>query len=310
MECIEALIEECGYSYIRDLLGQDSDSIRVLVYLLVMVHQLKGSRKGIETVLELLRSPEDALVLSYAGNPTVSPLNEVSDFSVNDYVVYSNFSADGKFSINFQIRTGESLLEDQCIASSPDYGFYLGINGGYLTLKLGQQFSGQRAWQQIEGKDTFTSIRSLRTETTYYINFSFDGAEYSVRVSTDGEKYNYYIVTPSTKSLGINGGYLYLGIDRSTSETRSPFQGEISLAPFTVASDNVIITQWFETIPLGEENTFTLDSNPETLERLSKAFIKAVKRENYLEECYLELEESFEDIEKMMIEKEIGDSLC
>ena len=260
MECIEALIEECGYSYIRDLLGQDSDSIRVLVYLLVMVHQLKGSRKGIETVLELLRSPEDALVLSYAGNPTVSPLNEVSDFSVNDYVVYSNFSADGKFSINFQIRTGESLLEDQCIASSPDYGFYLGINGGYLALKLGQQFSGQRAWQQIEGKDTFTSIRSLRTETTYYINFSFDGAEYSVRVSTDGEKYNYYIVVPSTKSLGINGGYLYLGIDRSTSETRSPFQGEISLAPFTVASDNVIITQWFETIPLGEENTFTLES--------------------------------------------------
>ncbi len=59
-----------------------------------------------------------------------------------------------------------------------------------------------------------------------------------------------------------------------------------------------------------EKNKFSLDSNPKTLERLSNAFIKVVKEENHLEDCYLELKESFEDIKKMMIEKGIGDSLC
>jgi hypothetical protein len=39
-----------------------------------------------------------------------------------------------------------------------------------------------------------------------------------------------------------------------------PFMGEISLAPFTVSSDNVILTQWFETTPVGPENTFTVES--------------------------------------------------
>lgn len=59
-----------------------------------------------------------------------------------------------------------------------------------------------------------------------------------------------------------------------------------------------------------EKNDFILDSNPKTLERLSNAFIKMVKGENYLEECYLELLDSFDDIKKLMIEKGIGNSLC
>jgi hypothetical protein len=261
IECIEALIEECGYGYVRNLLGQDSDSLRVLVYLLVMIHQLKGSKKGIETVLELLRSPEDALTLSYVGNPTVSAINEVSDFSENDYVVYSNFTASGKFSINFQIRTGGSFTQEQCIASSTNYGFYLGIDAtGHLVLKLGQQVGGRRAWQEVEGVDSFISARVLRPETNYYITLGFDGSEYSLRVSTDGEKYTYYITVPSTTSLEIISGFVCIGIDRSTSETQFPFEGEISLAPFTISSDNVILTQWFETLPVGEENTFTLES--------------------------------------------------
>ena len=44
---IEAIIEESGYGYIRDLLGQDEESVRLLVYLLVLIHQLKGSKKGV-----------------------------------------------------------------------------------------------------------------------------------------------------------------------------------------------------------------------------------------------------------------------
>ena len=261
IECIEEIIDESGYTYIRNLLGQDSDSLRVLVYLLVMVHELKGSRRGIEAIMELLRSPEDPLVLSYVGDPEVTPTNEVSGFTVNDYVIYSNFSAANKFNINFQIRTGGNFLREQCIASSINYGFYLGIDAaGHLVLKVGQQKSGQRAWQEIGGTDTFISAKVLRPETNYYIVLSYDGNEYSVRVSTDGQKYSYYLTIPSVTPLDIVGGYIYIGVDRSTDQVQYPFEGEISLAPFTISSDGVILTQWFETLPVGEENTFALES--------------------------------------------------
>ena len=261
IECIEEIIAESGYGYIRDMLGQDDESLRVLVYLLVMVHQLKGSRRGVEAVLELLRSPDEAMTLSFVGNPTVSAINEVSNFSVDDYVIYSNFSAADKFSINFQIRTGEAFLQDQCIASAVNYGFYLGIDvEGHLVLKLGQQLGGHRAWQEINGSDSSLSTRTLRPNTNYYIVLAFDGNEYSLKVSSDGEKYYYFIIAPSSTPLEIINSNVCMGIDRSTSETRLPFDGEISLAPFTVSSDNVILTQWFETLPVGEENTFTLES--------------------------------------------------
>ena len=260
IEYIEAIIEECGYGYIRNLLGQDKDSLKVLVYLLVMVHQLKGSSEGIKTVLQLLKSPEDALILSYVGNPDVSAAGIVSDFSITDYVIYSNFSAAEKFEINFQIKTG-NISSEQCIASSLEYGFYLGIDfEGHIVLKLGKQTSGQRAWQEVNGETTFKSARVLRPSTNYYITFSFDGNEYSVRVSTDGEKYNYYVAVPSATPLDIVGSYICIGIDKSTAVTQYPFKGEISLAPFTVASDNVILTQWFETLPVGPENTFSIES--------------------------------------------------
>lgn len=261
IECIEAIIEECGYGYIRNLVGRDSDSLRVLVYLLVMLHQLKGSKLGVKTVLEFLRSPDDALTVSYVGNPEVSPTNEVSEFSVDDYAVYSNFMASGKFSINFQIRTGENFGVDQCIASSLSHGFYLGVDaGGHLVLKVGQQIGGQRAWQEVNGEETFYSARVLKPKTNYYIVMEFDGNEYSIRVSTDGEKYLYYITVPSSVPLSITGGTVCIGIDRSTNVVQYPFGGSISLAPFTISSDNVIVTQWFETLPVEEENTFTVES--------------------------------------------------
>lgn len=261
IECIEEIINESGYTYIRNLLGQDSDSLRVLVYLLVLIHELKGSKKGIEVVMELLRSPEDSLTISYVGEPTISAANEVSNFTVNDYVIYSNFSAVDKFSINFQIRTGSIFQREQCIASAMNYGFYLGIDeGGHLVLKVGQQSSGQRAWQEIDGTTTFVSAKVLRPSTNYYIILAYDGNEYSLKVSTDGEKYSYYLTVASSTPLNIVGGYIYIGVDRSTSKIQYPFDGEISLAPFTISSENVILTQWFETYPMGEENTFELES--------------------------------------------------
>lgn len=258
---IEAIIEESGYGYIRDLLGQDEESVRLLVYLLVLIHQLKGSKKGVEVVLEMLRAPDDAMVISFVGDITPSAYNEVSGFTTSDYIAYSNFSTSSNFSINFQIRTGSNFATEQCIASSPNYGLYLGIDtSGRMVLSVGEQILGQRAWQEVNGETAFVSARALRPDTNYYITLTFNGSEYDVLVSTDGDKYLYYITVDSSKEMGIKGGTIYLGIDRSTSEPQQPFGGEISLAPFTVSSNNVKLTQWFETLPVGEEDTFAIDA--------------------------------------------------
>ena len=227
-----------------------------------MVHQLKGSKRGIKTVLELLRSPDDALTLSVIGSPAISATGELYDFTVDDYAVYSNFKASEKFNVTFQIRTGDNFNEEQCIASSSNYGFYLGINQrGCLVLRLGRQLSGSRVWQEVNGEVTFYSDRVLFTDTNYFITLSFDGNEYAIKVSTDGNKYTYYIAVDSSIPLDIIGGYIYIGVDRSTSGVKQPFGGSIYLAPFTVSSDNVILTQWFETLPVGEEDTFTVESD-------------------------------------------------
>ena len=76
----------------------------------------------------------------------------------------------------------------------------------------------------------------------------------------DGDKYSYYILVGSSTPLNIYGGNIYLGIDRSSDDFRYPFNGIISLAPFTVSSKNVVVKQWFEEFPVEEENTFTVDA--------------------------------------------------
>lgn len=259
---IDALIDECGYSYIRNLLGDDDNSLKLFVYLLVMVHQLKGSKKGIETVLGLLRTTGEELELSIVGEPDISPTREVSGFTPNDFVMYSNFNIGSDvFEINFLIRTGTSFGAEQCISSVSDYGFYLGIDtNGKLVLKLGKQLTGGRTWQEFNGSPLIVSQKTLLKNTTYYISFMYSGYDYSVKVSTDGEKYSYFILTSSSTPLDIYGGNIYLGIDRSSSEFRYPFNGTISLAPFTVSSKNVIVKQWFESFPVEEEDTFTVDA--------------------------------------------------
>lgn len=276
---IEAIIEESGYKYIRDLLGNDEESLKLLVYLLVLVHELKGSKKGIETVLSLLKGNEDDMELSFVGNPYVNAAKEVSDFTVSDYVVYSNFSVKkSNFEMTFQIKTGKNFNEEQCIASSAEHGFYLGINTeGKIVLKLGQDVEGVRAWQEIDGKVEFVSDKTLNTNTNYYISFIYSGYDYVVKVSANGGNYLYYVAVESNTPLGITGGYLYLGIDKSTPTAKYPFQGSISLAPVSVSSSNVSITQWFETFPVGEEDTFMVDAEVDVGLISSEFFVKFAK---------------------------------
>lgn len=260
---IEAIIEESGYKYVRDLLGQDEESLRLLVYILVLINELKGSKRGIETVLNLLKTRDDSLELHIAGNPTINSLREVSDFSDVNFISYSNFSVgNNPFEFIFSIKTPDSFNTSQCIASSPDFGFYLGIDSdGKIELSVGEAGENSRTWQTFEGRPLNKSNKYLETNTEYNVKFTFNGTAYDVSVSKDGAIYSNYLSLESSKGLGISGGVLLVGINGSTSVFKSPFLGTIKLAPLSVSAKDIIVTEWYETFPVGIEDTYSIEAD-------------------------------------------------
>lgn len=259
ISAIEAIIEESGYGYVKDLLGEDEDSIRLLVYLLVLIHQLKGSKLGIEVVLNLMKRSTDVMVLGVVGTPTISPSRDVTDFSTTDYITYNGFTVDSDpFEITFQIRTSGDFRAEQCISSCGLYGYYIGINtAGRLVLSLGS--SSRTSWDIA---NRAISSGTLTPSTNYMLKLTFDGYEYDLKVSTDdGKKYTDYIVIPSTTPIGIHKNVIYLGVDNSTGTLSRPFLGYINLAPFTMDVQNVTISEWYEQFPVGEENTFLIKAD-------------------------------------------------
>lgn len=254
IEQIKAIIEESGYSYVLDLLGEDEESIRLLTYLLVLIHQYKGSEKGLKLVLNLLKREGEPMAMSVIGDSIViSASKEVSGFSLNDYIIYSGFTVDkDPFELNFQIRTTD-LLDEQCIASSNDYGFCLGVlSNGKLVLSLG---SNRSSWDIADRK---LSTNTVLPNTTYYIKLSFDGASYDLRVSTDNTKFSNFITVASNTATNIHEGEIYIGVDNSEGTLKNPFKGYINLTPFSVDIDNIVIDEWFRTEEMGEEDTFSV----------------------------------------------------
>lgn len=270
IEQVDAIIEESGYGYVKELLGQDEASTRLLVYLLVLIHQLKGSKKGIELVLSLLKSPTDRSIPQFIGNLDRGIGNAVTGFSPTSYVSFSNFSlGEDSFELNFLIKTGDNFESDQCIASAFDYGFYLGIGTDRsIVLKLGENKEGltQRGWQEIENpvthqmENTFKSSRVLKPNTIYSVFLEYANNEYSVKVGENSKNYNYYLTVNSSTPLKIDNSVLFVGVDGSEETYKYPFLGTIYTNLVTVSSDNVQVTQWFEKLPVGEENTFDIDS--------------------------------------------------
>lgn len=250
---IEAIIDESGYGYVRNLLGNDEESLRLLVYLIVLLHQLKGTGVGIETVLNLLKKSGSTMLFGVIGNPTINASDEVSDITSTDYIRYSDFSVDSDpFDLLFQIKTGV-LGEDQCIASSNDYGFALSVtsNGG-ITLSLG---SNKVSWNIA---NRVPSTYTLVPNTRYFLKLSFSGYDYSLSISVDGKKYSNILNIESTESLGIHKGFLYVGVDGAGSGIVDPFKGFINLSTIAVRVDDISVKQWFENTPVTTENTFSV----------------------------------------------------
>lgn len=267
IDFIKEVITESGYDYVLDLLGEDENSIRLLVYLMVLIHQLKGSGLGIEVVLNLLKRGVNPMVLGVAGKPEIIN-KEVTGFSEKDYVYYSGLNLDqAPFELLFPIRT-LTFRGEQTIASIPDYSLYLGIDvNGNLILSLG---SNRTSWDITDKKK---SVGALAENSTYYVKLSYDGYEYVLSVSTDNKKFTDYIIVNDNKPTNIHSSRLYLGVNSTTSTLSNPLNGYINLAPFSIDVNNVEIVEWFENTPVDEENTFIVKADLD-LSLISTDFFK------------------------------------
>lgn len=77
LENLKEFIREQGYGYILDLVIQDEQHIKLLWYLLVLIHQLKGTKEGLMLVLSLLTETFDPaqtrLIQWYESMPVGTP---------------------------------------------------------------------------------------------------------------------------------------------------------------------------------------------------------------------------------------------
>ena len=256
IEYIEEIIDENGYSYVKDLLGNNEDSIRLLVVLVGLVHQLKGTKLGIQVVLNLLKRDNNVMTMQVIGEPTITSTRYISNISESDYVVYKGFVATGdsvEVSLSFGVKDFKNA---QTVASTNNYGFSIGVNTDrQLTLNLG---SDRTSWNIGHN---LRSDKILSPGTEYYIRLLYDGYEYALQVSTDGKKYETWISRESKESLSIYKGSLYLGVDASEGIIRNPLNGYINFSNFTIGTSNTEITQWFEQTPVGPENTFMIKTD-------------------------------------------------
>lgn len=102
VESIKEYVKENGYGYILDLLNPSDEGLKIIVYLLVLIHQLKGREIGIETVLSIFQleiSPTDTEIIQWFENTPVAEENtfkvdskiDVSKVNENFFINFNNF---------------------------------------------------------------------------------------------------------------------------------------------------------------------------------------------------------------------------
>ena len=257
---IEAIIDESGYTYVKELLGQDEESIRLLINLLVLIHQLKGTATGIEVVLNLLKRGDKGLVMGVIGTPKISANNILSNITSKDYVLFSNFST-GKdpFELKFQFRTGPNFQTEQCIASIGDMRMYLGINiGAHIVFSAGNNGT---SWS-IVTRRTIGNV-TLSPNTQYFLKVIYDGNEYTLHLSEDDKRYSALTTVKNSNPLNLEKGVLFIGVNGSTSDFTYPFSGSINLGTVYAKVEDIELQQWFETFPIkeGSEDTFNVKAS-------------------------------------------------
>jgi hypothetical protein len=93
---LQEFIREQGYGYILDLVVQDETHVKALWYLLVLIHQLKGTKEGLMLVLSLFEDNYDPSKTKLTQWYETIPVGQENTFTLESTIDISNLG-DGFF---------------------------------------------------------------------------------------------------------------------------------------------------------------------------------------------------------------------
>lgn len=176
--------------------------------------------------------------LTIFGEPTIQN-GQISNFSTSNYAQFP-FLVDFKnraFEIKICLTTGNQLNVQENILDSLN-GLALAIRNGHFVIAMS---SDGQTWDMGEHIGNI----NLQTNTTYYINFSWNRLDYKLEVSTDKESYTTDITVSNTKSLYAKQIIIGKSLDNSY-----VFSGSINLNYCSLSIMNQQVWQGMDDVGL------------------------------------------------------------
>ena len=81
-ESIRAYIRDHGYGYILDLLSLSSENLQNLLFLLPLIHYMKDSKIGLETVFSLMQSTDTTIGTNITAWHETNPVGPEDTFTI------------------------------------------------------------------------------------------------------------------------------------------------------------------------------------------------------------------------------------
>ena len=203
--------------------------------------QVETQTRGFTQLQQMRRSTFDLSKFTVVGSPTITDDGVASGFSSANYLGVKYLNLKNDFEIDFEFTT-QSITTQQCIMSCfyinpPTYFSIIPLllrieaNG---TILLAVNFLQKIA--SVNGKwgAIGTSTLVVLPDTKYYGRVIYNGINYQLYISTDGNNFTKYIDLEYSTPLE---DYNIFALGRYTGQNLYPFAGSIDLSHFSITVD-------------------------------------------------------------------------
>ncbi len=191
--------------------------------------------QGYNQLVEMKRSTFDKSKFTVVGNPTITDNGVASGFgSSNDLLTTYIFNPSNTWKIKGSFITPTQLTNSQviCAVSNTTYSSRIEINSynSNTEIRFGWHLSSNNASYMSQPVGSIV----LQFNTQYFYEWSFDGTQYRLRVSTDNKNWQISAQYTSSENIYTNNSYIRIG---KSSGPYQIFTGSIDLSQFSITVD-------------------------------------------------------------------------